>query len=69
MKELGVETLMVTNACGGLNREYSVGDLMIIKDHLNLPGMAGLNPLVGLSDPRSVDLFILAILVNAHFTN
>ncbi|XP_019335001.2 purine nucleoside phosphorylase isoform X1 [Alligator mississippiensis] len=44
---LGVETLIVTNAAGGLNPEYNVGDIMIIRDHINMPGLAGINPLVG----------------------
>ncbi|MEM8861415.1 MAG: purine-nucleoside phosphorylase [Chloroflexota bacterium] len=47
MKLLGIETLIVTNAAGGINRSYSEGDLMLIKDHINLPGMAGNNPLTG----------------------
>lgn len=44
---LGVKLLVVTNAAGGLNPAYEVGSLMIISDHLNIPGMAGLSPLVG----------------------
>ncbi|KAM7538770.1 hypothetical protein Aperf_G00000052472 [Anoplocephala perfoliata] len=47
MKLLGVETLIITNAAGALNLTYNAGDLMIIKDHINLPGLSGLNPLVG----------------------
>lgn len=41
---LGVRTLIVTNAAGGVRRTYSAGTLMLISDHLNL---SGLNPLVG----------------------
>ncbi|VDM33742.1 unnamed protein product [Hydatigera taeniaeformis] len=52
MKLLGVETLIVTNAAGSLNPDYKVGDLMIIKDHISLLGMTGLNPLVGPNDER-----------------
>ncbi|WP_017755658.1 purine-nucleoside phosphorylase [Calidifontibacillus oryziterrae] len=44
MKGLGVETLIVTNACGGMNSSFQPGDLMIITDHLN---MTGYNPLIG----------------------
>ena len=36
MKALGVQTLFVSNAAGGMNRDYAVGDLVIIKDHINL---------------------------------
>ncbi|RXM95938.1 Purine nucleoside phosphorylase [Acipenser ruthenus] len=49
---LGVETAIVTNAAGGLNENYKVGDIMLIKDHLNMPGFAGNNPLVGPNDER-----------------
>lgn len=47
LKMLGVETLIVTNASGGLNPGFSVGDFMIIKDHVSFAGMAGQNPLIG----------------------
>ncbi len=47
MKLLGVETLILTNAAGGLNPDFAVGDLMLIEDHINFPGMAGHNPLRG----------------------
>lgn len=49
---LGVKTLIVTNAAGGLNDSYNVGDIMIIKDHINMPGFAGQNPLCGPNDER-----------------
>lgn len=44
---LGVKTLVVTNAAGGINANFRVGDLMVISDHLNIPGMTGKNPLCG----------------------
>ncbi|MEK3721703.1 purine-nucleoside phosphorylase [Paenibacillus sp. FSL H8-0034] len=44
MKELGVQTLIVTNAAGGVNISYEVGDLMVIKDHINFTFR---NPLIG----------------------
>ena len=44
MRLLGVETLVVTNAAGAVNKDYTPGDLMIISDHLNLSGS---NPLIG----------------------
>lgn len=47
MQRLGLEILIVTNAAGAVNPDYEPGDLMLITDHLNLIGMAGLNPLRG----------------------
>ena len=47
MKLLGVDTLIVTNAAGGINPDFAVGDLMVIEDHINFLGMAGQNPLRG----------------------
>ena len=52
MHELGAHTLMVTNAAGGLNPSYRPGDFMLLSDHINLPGMAGANPLMGPNDER-----------------
>ncbi|MBM7648052.1 purine-nucleoside phosphorylase [Bacillus ectoiniformans] len=49
MKELGVETIIVTNAAGGVNEDFEPGDLMIISDHIN--NMGG-NPLIGPNDNR-----------------
>uniref|UniRef100_A0A3Q3XEV5 Purine nucleoside phosphorylase n=1 Tax=Mola mola TaxID=94237 RepID=A0A3Q3XEV5_MOLML len=51
-KLMGVETMILTNAAGGLNQDYKVGDVMIIKDHINMPGFAGINPLGGPNDER-----------------
>jgi purine-nucleoside phosphorylase len=47
MQALGAEILIVTNAAGGLNPDFQVADAMLITDHINLIGMAGLNPLRG----------------------
>lgn len=47
MARLGLRQLIITNAAGGVNPNFAVGDLMLIEDHLNLPGMAGHNPLRG----------------------
>lgn len=52
MRMLGAHTLIVTNAAGGINPAYSAGDFMLIRDHINLPGLAGMNPLVGANDER-----------------
>ncbi|XP_013868498.1 purine nucleoside phosphorylase 5b [Austrofundulus limnaeus] len=51
-KLMGVETVILTNAAGGLNQDFKVGDIMIIKDHVNMPGFAGNNPLAGPNDDR-----------------
>ena len=44
LKKLGVETIFISNAAGGLNPEYRQGDLMVIDDHINLQSE---NPLAG----------------------
>ncbi|MGN1386873.1 MAG: purine-nucleoside phosphorylase [Bacillus sp. (in: firmicutes)] len=48
MKLLGVEKLIVTNAAGGVNKEFTPGDLMLITDHINFMS----NPLIGANDER-----------------
>jgi purine-nucleoside phosphorylase len=55
---LGVETMIITNAAGGLNTGFQAGDLMLITDQINLPGMVGNNPLYGLNDPALGPRFI-----------
>ncbi|MEJ2750105.1 MAG: purine-nucleoside phosphorylase [Anaerolineae bacterium] len=75
MKRLGVQTLIVTNAAGGINADFSPGDLMVIKDHLNMPGLAGNNPLRGPNDdsfgprfPDMIDAYTPALRKLAHET-
>ncbi|KPI97399.1 PREDICTED: purine nucleoside phosphorylase isoform X1 [Papilio xuthus] len=58
MKLIGVKTLIATNAAGGLNPNYKIGDLMIMKDHINMMGFAGNNPLLGPNDERFGPRFI-----------
>jgi purine-nucleoside phosphorylase len=57
MRALGAELLIVSNACGGMNSLYALGDIVIIDDHINL--MSG-NPLIGVNDdslgPRFPDM-------------
>ncbi|HJZ83419.1 MAG TPA: purine-nucleoside phosphorylase [Pyrinomonadaceae bacterium] len=49
LKLLGVRTLILTNAAGSLNTEFTPGSLMVISDHINLMGV---NPLIGRNDER-----------------
>jgi len=49
LRALGAETLIVSNACGGMREDWAPGDLMVIADHINLLGD---NPLVGENDDR-----------------
>ncbi len=58
MKELGISTLIVSNASGGVNPQFRAGDIAVITDHINLTGR---NPLRGPNDdelgPRFPDMF------------
>ena len=51
---LGVGRLIVTNAAGGINRDFAVGDIMLIDDHINLQGT---NPLIGPNDDEFGERF------------
>lgn len=75
MKFLGVKTLLVSNACGGMNPQYRKGDIMLMADHINLLGD---NPLIGknedelgprfpdMSEPYSLELICIAEKVAAE---
>ncbi|MBL8101178.1 MAG: purine-nucleoside phosphorylase [Anaerolineales bacterium] len=47
MQRMGIPSMIVTNAAGGVHPEFEPGDVMLITDQLNLMGMSGLNPLMG----------------------
>merc|ERR1711963_467154 len=52
MKLIGIQNLIVTNAAGGLNPSFRAGDVMLLKDHINMPGFTGMHPLRGPNDGR-----------------
>ena len=57
MRALGAHTLIVTNAAGGVNAAYRQGDFMLMRDHINMPGLAGASPLLGPNDERFGERF------------
>ncbi|MFL5659709.1 MAG: purine-nucleoside phosphorylase [Ktedonobacteraceae bacterium] len=57
MRSLGAQTLIVTNAAGGVNAAYRQGDFMLMRDHINMPGLAGASPLLGPNDERFGERF------------
>ena len=60
MHFLGVSTVILTNAAGGIDPSFSIGEVMLINDHINFVGLTGKNPLMGPNDesigPRFVGL-------------
>ena len=58
MKALGIGSVILTNAAGGVNPAYRVGDLMLLEDHISLPGMVGANPLMGPNDDELGERFV-----------
>lgn len=58
LAQLGVKKLIVTNTGGAVDPDYKPGDVMIIKDHVNFPGMAGNSPLRGPNESRYGPRFI-----------
>lgn len=58
MHFLGVQTVILTNAAGGLNPAFHGGDVMVLNDHINFVGMAGNNPLIGPNDETLGERFV-----------
>ncbi|THV64709.1 purine nucleoside phosphorylase-like protein [Aureobasidium pullulans] len=74
-KVLGIETMIVTNAAGGLNPDYNVGDIVCLNDHLNMAGLVGFHPLrgpnaddFGVRFPPLSDAYDLGLRQKAHQT-
>jgi purine-nucleoside phosphorylase len=57
MKKMGIELLIISNASGGLNPDFSVGDIMFIEDHINMMNLMLENPLKGPHHPELGDRF------------
>lgn len=72
-KVLGVDTMLLTNAAGGLNPSFAVGDIVCLNDHLNLAGLVGFHPLRGANEeefgvrfPPLSDAYDLQLRQHAH---
>ena len=73
MQRLGIDTLILTNAAGGINPSFRAGDLMIIDDHINFMGLVGNSPLhgpnlndFGLRFPSMTDVYTPVLRRLAH---
>ena len=66
MINLGIKHLFVTNAAGGINKSFKVGDLMVIRDHIGLPLLNSVNPLVGENDERLVPAHSISLSSNIN---
>jgi purine-nucleoside phosphorylase len=58
MKAFGIHTVILTNAAGGINPAFEVGDVMLMNDHINFVGMSGSNPLMGPNDDSLGERFV-----------
>jgi len=72
-KVLGVETMILTNAAGGLNPDYAVGDIVCLNDHVNMAGLVGFHPLRGPNEedfgtrfPPLSDAYDISLRMQAH---
>lgn len=52
MHLVGVTSMIISNAAGGISSHCKVGNIMMIKDHINIIGLTGTNPLSGKEDAR-----------------
>lgn len=66
LKELGIETLVITNASGGINLGYAPGNLVVIKDHINY---SGINPLVGNSSLKKHHFIDMTYTYDVEYRN
>jgi len=58
LHRLGGRAIILTNAAGGLNESFAPGDLMVLSDHINLPGLVGHHPLRGSEQPPEAECFV-----------